>query len=511
MNKKLLSVAALLISGFAAYSQVGIGTTTPDGNTQLEIKSTTKGILIPRVALSTISSFNPITNADGSTPTSLPDGLLVFNTATSGTDIVPGYYYWETDKWNKMVNSSNIAALETLTSLNYNSTANTLTYKDEEGNDTVISLTDLVEGAETLTSLNYDAPAKTLTYKDEEGNDTVVSISELVESAETLTTLNYNAVANTLTYKDEEGTDTVVDLATLVEGAETLTTLNYNAVANTLTYKDEEGADTVVDLTTLVAGAETLTTLNYNAVANTLTYKDEEGIDTVVDLATLVEGAETNTTLSIATGELVYTNEKNDNSNVSLISADTNNALISGADGRLYVDAALAVEPWFVKETTNKATSNTDNIFNMGTVGIGTNNMLGTTNTAIKLAVNGSILTTNSVYADYVFEDYFDGESKINSEYDFKSLDEVEDYINRNKHLPGVTSIKDLKRNEKGDYMVNISELSVQVLEKVEELYLHTIAQQKTIEEKEKELQKMAKNFEELSARLTALEKAAQK
>lgn len=49
----------------------------------------------------------------------------------------------------------------------------------------------------------------------------------------------------------------------------------------------------------------------------------------------------------------------------------------------------------------------------------------------------------------------------------------------KNKHLLGTTGIKDLKKNDKGEYIFNISNLSVQLLEKVEELYLYNIEQQK--------------------------------
>ena len=109
----------------------------------------------------------------------------------------------------------------------------------------------------------------------------------------------------------------------------------------------------------------------------------------------------------------------------------------------------------------------------------------GTTLTPVgseKLRVYGSIQTAGANYPDYVFEDYFSGNSSINSSYKFKSIYDTENFIKENHHLPGVTSIKDLQKNENG-YSFNITELSTQTLEKVEELYLHTIEQQKQIDE----------------------------
>src|SRR5690606_21775112 len=108
---------------------------------------------------------------------------------------------------------------------------------------------------------------------------------------------------------------------------------------------------------------------------------------------------------------------------------------------------------WQVQGGTTQATGNDQNIYQMGRVGIGTDNMPGISDPNIALAVNGSIVTTSSVYADYVFEDYFEGFSELNKDYSFKSLTEVERFINENRHLPGITKIDALRRNKEGDYI----------------------------------------------------------
>ena len=56
-----------------AYSQVGIGIITPDKSAQLDVVATDKGILIPRVALT--SSTDKSTIKAGNV-----NSLLVFNT-----------------------------------------------------------------------------------------------------------------------------------------------------------------------------------------------------------------------------------------------------------------------------------------------------------------------------------------------------------------------------------------------------------------------------------------------
>ncbi|HEX8619752.1 MAG TPA: hypothetical protein VF911_19375 [Thermoanaerobaculia bacterium] len=89
---------------------------------------------------------------------------------------------------------------------------------------------------------------------------------------------------------------------------------------------------------------------------------------------------------------------------------------------------------------------------------------------------------------DYVFED----------SYDLMSIPELAQFIRENKHLPNVPNVAEVK--EKG---VNLSQMQMRLLEKVEELTLHTIAQHETINTLE---QKLKQQQEEFQKRLEALE-----
>lgn len=71
------------------------------------------------------------------------------------------------------------------------------------------------------------------------------------------------------------------------------------------------------------------------------------------------------------------------------------------------------------------------------------------------------------VWADYVFED----------SYKLKPLKEVEQYIEDNKHLPDVPSTEEVLENG-----VSLAEMNVLLLQKVEELTLYIIEQNKEIE-----------------------------
>jgi hypothetical protein len=80
--------------------------TTPASGSMLDVKSTSKGFMPPRVALTGSNAASPLTSPS--------TGLLVYNTATTtlGTvyDVKPGYYYNAgTDvspNWVQIVNST---------------------------------------------------------------------------------------------------------------------------------------------------------------------------------------------------------------------------------------------------------------------------------------------------------------------------------------------------------------------------------------------------------------------
>ena len=80
-------------------NSLGIGTSNPSASSILDVSSTDKGLLIPRLALEQSNSASPVTNPANS--------LLVYNTATV-SDITPGYYYWDISqmKWIKLATAS---------------------------------------------------------------------------------------------------------------------------------------------------------------------------------------------------------------------------------------------------------------------------------------------------------------------------------------------------------------------------------------------------------------------
>lgn len=121
--------------------------------------------------------------------------------------------------------------------------------------------------------------------------------------------------------------------------------------------------------------------------------------------------------------------------------------------------------------------SDETNYSNMFTIKSNGDTGIGTSSPDAKLSVKGNIHTNEvkvdllgAVAPDYVFY----------KDYDLKTLTEVENYIAKKGHLPNMPSAKEMETN--GLYL---KEMNLRLLEKIEELTLYTINQEKRIKQLE--------------------------
>ena len=112
--------------------------------------------------------------------------------------------------------------------------------------------------------------------------------------------------------------------------------------------------------------------------------------------------------------------------------------------------------------------------------------------------ITGDLTVSNSVtvgatlvHPDYVFQKYFLGNSILNENYNFQTLAQIEEFAKKYHHLPGIKSAAEVKK----DGFWNLSQSNLQNLEKIEELFLHTIEQEKKIQDLKSENEALAKEL----------------
>ncbi|MFY7671969.1 hypothetical protein ACOSP6_12860 [Tenacibaculum sp. MEBiC06402] len=136
-----------------------------------------------------------------------------------------------------------------------------------------------------------------------------------------------------------------------------------------------------------------------------------------------------------------------------------------------------------------------------GNVGIGTTDIP----SGFKLAVAGKMISEEvtvklqSTWPDYVFA----------NDYQLSTLEEVEEQITKNGHLANIPSAVEVEKNG-----IELGEMNKKLLEKIEELTLYTIQQEKEIKALKKQdskLQKLEKENQELQDRLTKIEEMLSK
>ncbi len=128
-----------------------------------------------------------------------------------------------------------------------------------------------------------------------------------------------------------------------------------------------------------------------------------------------------------------------------------------------------------------------------GVVGIGT-----TSTGTHRLAVDGTIgareiIVETGAWSDFVF----------NKDYELKDLESVESFIEENNHLPDIPSEKEILENG-----IEVGKMNAKLLQKIEELTLYMIEQNKETKAMKEQLNRLSEENEELKEKITKLETA---
>ena len=106
------------------------------------------------------------------------------------------------------------------------------------------------------------------------------------------------------------------------------------------------------------------------------------------------------------------------------------------------------------------------------------------------------VKVTQSPTADFVFEE----------NYGLAKLEDVEKHIKEKKHLPEIASAKEMEKEG-----VNIGEFQIKLLQKIEELTLYSIEQNKQIKELKKENENLKQESLQIKTLLKRVEKLEKK
>lgn len=251
MKNKFFPLALALL-GNVAYSQFGIGTLQPNNSSQLEVSSDNRGILIPRVQLSSRADSSTITSGN-------INSLLVFN-LTDNSLIKPGFYYWFDNSWQKLTNSNDLE--QSFDPHNGDITLqvnnDNFVFIDVHGNIGQIPVSELNIITNLLNNNNG-----TYTYTNEVNQNTLIDVpqdvinnyEDIISNSSVLeTTVNYltnTKVGGNLSYDGSIfsylDSNNIVQNFTISD-LETTTHITLSDNQQSFTYQNEDGEIVTVDL-----------------------------------------------------------------------------------------------------------------------------------------------------------------------------------------------------------------------------------------------------------------------
>lgn len=404
MKKKLLTVA-LLMGTWVASSQVGIGTLNPDKSAQLDVVASDKGILIPRVSLTSVTDAVTISNGN-------VESLLVYNTSNN-EGISPGYYYWYEGEWRKLLTPIDVST-DVLTVLNFEAITNTLTYLDENGllhnfllnntkNDTII-----LNGT-VLTITDTDGDQYTVDLASLDTNTTNTSLVldaqnqlKLTDSSTNVLTADLSSLVNTTkvnagTNVTVTGNGSVLTPYVVNSNNTTNTSFTLDQTTNILTLVDSDNNIITIDLSTLAKNT-TITNVSFDSVTNNLTVTDSENNTKIVDISGVLKAKNG---LHVADNHVVLGGDLTENTTVGTLNFDLNIKdlpLANNVEGRkvMMVDditgkLRVASTKQIVDEVTNVEVTTQGNSVTVTVNGKTDSDTIIKTN---ELTINGSNLTS---------------------------------------------------------------------------------------------------------------------
>ncbi len=172
MKQLFITIGALLFSSILYGQAGGVGInnngTAPNASAMLDVESTSKGLLVPRVALTNTTDATTIANGNVTS-------LLVYNTATIA-DVVPGYYYWDGTVWKTLGGDADADPNNEIQDLQIVGNSLTIT---NNGTPTTIDLSPYLDNTDNQNIDSVSLNGTNLTVYIENGTAATVDLSAL--------------------------------------------------------------------------------------------------------------------------------------------------------------------------------------------------------------------------------------------------------------------------------------------------------------------------------------------
>jgi hypothetical protein len=386
--KKIILLTAITLCGSLAFAQkdnVGIGTTKPDQSAALEISSSNKGLLTPRMSL---QQRNAIQNP--------AQGLMVYQ-----TDLLSGFYFYDGKEWKSM--ASETGANSVADAFNWGLTGN----------------------AGTNSATNFIGTSDNMNFLIKVNNQISAIINPNNGLPPSIFLGNLAGTGNSAIGNVGIGPNALVGQTPTVSN-----TGRFNvAIGNGVLYNNRNGADNL-------------------ALGNAALYANTDGSNNV-SMGSNSLRFNTTGAGNIAIGGLAlfYNISGNDNTaigaNSGFNATGSRNIFIGKAAGenetsndKLYIATTNTPTPLVYGDFATKYLA----------VGeVATADRAAATSGGYRLLVKGGMITEKikvavagtADWADYVFE----------PSYKRMSLEEVEKFVKENKHLPNVPSADEIVKN----------------------------------------------------------------
>lgn len=384
---KILAGLLLVITQTVFSQSIGVGTNTPDGSAQLDVTSTNKGVLLPRM---TLAQRNLIPSPVA--------GLIVYQ-----TDNTPGFYFYNGTSWLQL------------------STGSATNYWSLNGSNYIYN-----NNAGGRVGINTNNPASRLE----------VFGDVLISGGGPFKIQGDGGGQSQFRFQKNDGTPT--HQITHLGGTNPLLMIQ-KVPATTL--------DWVMDMNGRVGMGTTIPAVKMHIDGGNISGE-----------VLRIEGP--NVQMGLATDGILkgFFNLTGDDIKIgSLASNDLGKFII-----RLNGGDRMFVHP-------------------DGRVSIG----IATPATGYMLSVNGKIISEEvRVELDVNWPDYV-----FKQDYKLPSLKQVESFIQKNSHLPGIPSAQQVKKEG-----IELGDMNKRLLEKIEELTLYLIQQNKMIETLENKVSVLEKN-----------------